>query len=426
MDVNAETEVKRMSRDYRHRLFWLVGLSALLTGCATFRDIKQDMSQWSLREKKQPWDRSPDEEFDVMGERRPSRIIARDFQPRNFLTTIRVITALGEDQKAAELAFDEGRNLYEQAAELHEAEKPGEAAPLFHQAGNQFREAAARWPDSAMEEDSLFMQGEAFFFADQYVLANRAYESLVARFSGSSYLDQVEARRFSIAQFWLRTSEENKPLLGLNLTNEMLPTTGIASEARRIFHRIRLDDPTGKLADDATMALGAAFFRAGSYQEAADAFDDLRKSYPGSPHQFNAHLFQVKSLLATYAGPDYDGAPLEKADQLLHAMVKQFPNEVEQQREYLASEGSRVRNMLADRDYQVGQYYESKGENRAAGLYYASVAERFKDTTLSDEARDRVVEVAQKDPEPVQPVAWFVDWFPEAKATRPLIPTETK
>ena len=415
-----------MSSDSRQGLFWMVGLSALLTGCATFRDIKQDMSQWSLRQKKQPWQKSPDDEFDVMGERRPSRIIARDFQPRNFMTTMRVITALGEDQQAAQRMFDEGRALYEQASALHESGKRNEAGPIFHQAANRFREAAALWPDSALEEDAVFMQGEAFFFADQYVLANRAYEGLVARFSGSSYLDQVEARRFSIAQYWLRVSETERPMLGLNLTNPMLPTTGSASEARRIFHRIRLDDPTGKLADDATMALGAAFFRAGNYQEAADAFDDLRKSYPGSPHQFNAHLFQLKSLLAVYAGPDYDGAPLEKADQLLHAMVKQFPNEVEQQREYLASEGSRVRNMLAERDYKVGQYYEAKGENRAAGLYYASVADRFKDTELSNEAQTRVAALEGKEDSPVQPVAWFVDWFPEAKANRPLISPTTK
>lgn len=410
-----------MKRGTSHLRLFLVGCTALLAGCATFRDIKQDMSQWSLRQKKQPWQGSSEDDFDVMGERNPSRIIARDFQAKNFMTTMRVITAMGDDQKAAQTKFDEGRKLYDQAAALHEADKRDEATPLFHQAANRFREAAAYWPNSAMEEDALFMQGESFFFADQYVLANRAYESLVARFSGSAYLDQVEARRFAIAQYWLQVAESANPVVGINMTNKMLPTTGTASEGRRILHRIRLDDPTGKLADDATMALGASFFRARRYQEAADAFDDLRKSYPGSPHQFNAHLFEIKSLLATYAGPDYDGAPLEKADKLLQVMVRQFPGEVEQQKEYLAAEGSRIRNMLADRDFQIGKYYESKGENRAASLYYESVAQRFDDTPLKDEAVKKASALEGKEPYPGQQMSWLTDLFPDPKASRPLI-----
>ena len=63
----------------------------------------------------------PDDDLDLMGERRPSRIITRDFQPRNFMTTMRVITAMNEDQQAAQHAYDEGMSLFEQATHLHES-----------------------------------------------------------------------------------------------------------------------------------------------------------------------------------------------------------------------------------------------------------------------------------------------------------------
>jgi outer membrane protein assembly factor BamD (BamD/ComL family) len=137
-------------------------------------------------------------------------------------------------------------------------------------------------------------------------------------------------------------------------------------------------------------------------------------------------LFQLKSLLATYAGPDYDGAPLEKADRLMQAMVRQFPTEMEDHREYLAEEGSRVRTLLADRDFRLGKYYESKGENRAAGIYYTAVAERYKDTPLADEAVQRVAAIADEQPEPVQVVPWFVEMFPDPKAAKPMIDTVTR
>ena len=35
----------------------------------------------------------------------------------------------------------------------------------------------------------------------------------------------------------------------------------------RVYDRIRLDDPTGKLADDATLALGNAYFAVGKFMK---------------------------------------------------------------------------------------------------------------------------------------------------------------
>jgi outer membrane protein assembly factor BamD (BamD/ComL family) len=403
----------------------MVGAVLLLaaSGCMTLRDLREDVSQLSSRQKKsEPWQDKEIEDFDMMGERRPSRITARDFQPRYFMSTMRIMTALKDDQAAAQELFAQGHEHYQEAAALHGGDRPDQAVAVFQRAANSFREAAASWPDSALEEDALFMQGESLFFADEYVMANRAYETLIAKFSGTNYLDQVEARRFAIAQYWLQVADVRPATRWLNVASKMLPTTSLAGEARRILHRIRLDDPTGKLADDATMALGNAHFRAGNYQDAADAFDDLRKSYPGSPHQFNAHLFELKALMETYAGPDYDGEPLEKADQLMKAMVRLFPNEVKEQEEYLAAEGTRIRNMLADRDYQVGEYYEARGENRAAGIYYSSAAS-YQETEPAKQAAERIAVVADKEPEPVRQMGWFIDMFPEPKATRPLIPS---
>src|SRR5690606_21071006 len=133
-----------------------------------------------------------------------------------------VITAWGENQTAAQAAYDRGMQLYERAIELRSQEDYTAAANEFHRAANKFREACAAWPDSALEQDALFMQAEAFFFADQYVLANRAYESLAAQFSGTRYMDHLNARRFMIAQFWLETKDAGGMKPWLNVTDQML------------------------------------------------------------------------------------------------------------------------------------------------------------------------------------------------------------
>ena len=57
-----------------------------------------------------------------------------------------------------------------------------------------------------------------------------------------------------IAQYWIELeSASESPLLGLNMTDKQRPWADTFGNAVRIYNRMRLDDPTGKLADDATI-----------------------------------------------------------------------------------------------------------------------------------------------------------------------------
>ena len=53
---------------------------------------------------------------------------------------------------------------------------------------------------------------------------------------------------------------------------------------------MRLNDPTGPLADASLMALGNAYFRRGQYENAAYNYDLLSKEYPNSKYQVKAHV----------------------------------------------------------------------------------------------------------------------------------------
>jgi outer membrane protein assembly factor BamD (BamD/ComL family) len=360
-----------------------------------------------------------DEDFDVFGERNPDRLQWSDLGPGRIGTTLQARFGGGQDRQAAEAAFREGRRIYDQALESwNEGQRTDELRQQFREASSKFEIAAAKWTGSALEQDALFLQGESSFFADDYVLANRAYEILLNKYSGTRQLDLVEARRFEIARYWLSMENSGE---GWDFNNPARPGTGLAKEARRILHRIRLDDPTGKLADDATLALGNAFFEAGLYADAADAYEDLRRTYPGSAHQFHAHLFELKARLAAYRGPDYDGTDLQKAEQLMKALVRQFPREVEAEREYLAREGSRIRELMAERDWTMARYYEKRGENRAARFYYAKITGEFDDTTLASRAEERIAALGGEPDVPAQVAPWLADLFPVKERNRPLL-----
>lgn len=365
-----------------------------------------------------------DESLDPMGERNGNRLLLHDLAPGQIGTTMKVKGFAKPNEAEAEQAFTSGQKLYEEATNSLES-GPASARRKFEQAANQFRLAADRWPDSALEQDALFYEGEANFFANRYVQSNRAFEKLIAQYSGSRFLDKAEARRFSIAQYWLQLSRKDG-MGKFKLGDPQRPAFNLASEGRRIFHRIRLDDPSGKLADDATMALGNAYFEAKMYQDAADTYEDLRITYPGSQHAFHAHLFELKSRMNSYYGKSYDQEPLVKADELLKRIVQQFPRECEGEREYLGKEATTVRNLLAERDYSLGQYYEKKGENLAASMIYRDVARNYDDTPLANDSAEKLAALGDKPPEPVQRAQWLLDMLPQSEANKPLIATGDK
>ncbi len=400
----------------------LAATCGLWSGCRTVNPGEQD-SGWSLgrllgTDSNARTDTQA-EGIDSFGDRNPDRLQWGDLSPGRVGTTMQARFSGGPDRDKAEAEFRAGQEIYDAAlATWNAGQRDAKLQRQFRAAAAKFEIAANKWPGSALEQDALFLQGEARFFADDYVLANRAYEILLSKYSGTRQLDLVEARRFEIAQYWLSMERNGQ---GWDFGNDSRPSTGLAGSARRILHRIRLDDPTGKLADDATLALGNAFFEAGLFADAADAYEDLRQTYPGSPHQFHAHLFELKARLAAYRGPNFDGTDLIKAEKLMKALVRQFPKEVEQEREYLAQEGSRIREQLAERDWTLGHYYEKRGENRAAKFYYAKVTDQYDDTRLAVDAEERIAALGGRPDIPSQKVPWLADLFPAKERNKPLI-----
>ena len=359
--------------------------------------------------------------FDPLQRRVSDRITLQDLAPANFATTLKAKTVNKIDRQRAEQEFNTGRQLYTDALQAKESGS-AEYKDKFSEAANHFRLASAYAPDSTIDQDALYYQGESYFFADCYPQANRAFELLLARFAGTTYLDKVEARRLAIAQYWLQLADKQSPWqMGIKLGDPQRPSSGLTTEARRILHQIRLDDPTGRLADDATMALANSYFLAARYTEAAETYEDLRTSYPSSKHQFEAHLFELKSRLMSYYGESYDGEPLEKADKLLKAMVTQFPSEAQEHREYLGNEAARVRDLMAQRDWKMAEYYERRGENRAAQVYYQQVVNNFQDTSLASEANQKIAALAELPPEPGEFAPFLQKMFPDIDESKPLV-----
>lgn len=331
------------------------------------------------------------------------------------------VTGYGPNKNIAQEAFDAGEQKYQEASEA-EGDK---RKTLFAEAAAKFTTAASRWPDSALQEDSFYKAGESYFFADKYSYAAEQYEKLLKGYPNSRYRETVSARRYEIGRFWLELNQKNPhwPLTP-NMTDETRPLWDTPGEAMRIFDKLRLEDPTGKLADDAVFATANAQFANGDYIAASGDYKALIDTYPHSEHQFDAHFMRLQAELFRYQGADYSADSLDEADKIIRQIKKQFPDEAEKHRAYLNRSYLKARYAKADRFYQRGLYYERQGQNRSARIFYGKVKDEFADTKFSKEADERLAAIEHLPDAPEKQFKWFVDLFPERSIAKPIFTSD--
>lgn len=290
---------------------------------------------------------------------------------------------LGPDEKIARAAFDEGDALFQQQ-KYKEAEK-------------KYDKAAGRWPDSALEEDAMFMVAECQFFTDRYSASFDTANQLLKQYPNSRHIDTISKRLFLMGSYWQKVHRENPDWPTTpNVASSTEPWFDTGGHSLKAFQTIIETDSTGPLADDAIMQLANGYFLGGRYNDAADYYKMLRHQYPKSEHQFQAHLLGLQCELKRYQGPQYDAEPLDRAETLIDQLLTQFPAEVERERDRLVKQRQFVAVQKALRDWETASYYDRRGENLAARQYYRTVIERYPRTPIATDAGERLAELEGK------------------------------
>lgn len=301
------------------------------------------------------------------------------------------------------------------------------AAKDFINAAKQFGKAANAHPGSAIAQDATFMQAESYFFADHLPKAEQAYATLQKEFPNSRHNDRAAARLFSIAQYWIETERASKGfVMPVNFTDEKRPWFDVDGHGIRVLDQIRYDDPTGRLADDATMAAAVEHFRQKRYSDADEFLTDLRETFTDSEHLFNAHLLGIRCKLEMYAGPKYNQLVLEEADKLIRQTRVRFPDKMREPevRDLVAKAAAEVDFRKAERLYVRAQYREKRREYGAAKVYYQQLLANHDKTPFADNSRERLASIADYPDVPSRPLEFLTKVFPEGNRAKPLVTTE--
>jgi TolA-binding protein len=300
------------------------------------------------------------------------------------------------------------KDAYTRGLEAFQAGKYGAAA-------GEFADAVDRGVNATFHQDAMFMLAESYYFDDRYMKARDAYDALVAKYSNTRYLDTLIERQWNIARYWEKYEDYNPDwALTANAIDKTRPWFDTIGHAIKTYDNIRMNDPTGPRADDAIMATANIYFRRGRYDDADYHYTLLRREYPKSEFQFEAHILGLQAKLRKYQGPDYDGTPIEEADKLVKQIRRQFAGRLTQEeKQRLTIQEAQLRQEVAMRDFRMAEHFDDTKRYGSAKIYYARVIQRFPDTDLAARARERVAELKGEPDEPPKRLAWFVDLFPQ-------------
>ena len=259
----------------------------------------------------------------------------------------------------------------------------------------------------------MFMIGECYFFTDQYPEANAQFDKLAQEYKNSRYVDRAVHRQFAIARYWEQKHRADPHwAITPNFSDGTAHVFDTAGHALRTYNNIRMHDPTGPLADDAVMATANHYFLKGSFSDADYYYTRLRKDYPESEHQFEAHLLGLQAKIRTYQGADYDSQPLVDAEKLTKQLLSQFPAKVREHRDRIEKLQAQVNASLAVRDYETAEYYAGREQYGAARYYFQQVANNYPGTKLAQASLAKMGEFQGEPDTPPQRFAWLVDAFP--------------
>ncbi len=329
--------------------------------------------------------------------------------PKKLAADFKESIGLGQDENLARTALAEGDALFRQKN--------------FDAAAKKFTTAYKRWPDSPLEEEAMFKAAECWFFADRYSKADDAYGELTKKYPSTQYLSQIVTRRFAIGRYWEQSHSANPhwPLTP-NLFDKTRPRFDTAGHALKVYERIRLEDPTGPLADDSIMATANSYFIRGRWDDADYHYGLIRSEYPKSEFQYQAHLLGLRCKLLNYQGPDYDGKPLDEAEEVATQLLTQFSNELGKERDRVVQVRASINQQRAQREWDMAEYYAKGKYYGAARHFYEKIAKDFPETKLAQESRARLEQIKDEPANPTDPFEWLVKLLPESTKEGPIVP----
>jgi outer membrane protein assembly factor BamD (BamD/ComL family) len=327
----------------------------------------------------------------------------------------------------------------------HELFRKGEyvkAENLFHRiAENKKAPIQVSMEARYYEAESLRFQGCYPAAADTYVLLLKDFQQ------NCPFKEQACQHMYDIANYWLDDTREE-----MRETREMRqgkrwcvwphfvsfekskPLLDEQGRAIQKLEQVRLYDPgMGSLADKALFLCGSVKFFNENYKDADYYFTQIYENHRNSPLAAQAVELAIISKHLSTGGSDYDGRPVAKARELVHAAMNNYPELANNKQDFLKRQIEGITAQQADKDLKMAEFYKRTDHPGASYFYYSLVTRRYPGTSYAKKAMEAMAELKEKvekeeqqhaKDETTLPKVGKPSWFPFLSDNRPQNPSQ--
>ena len=276
------------------------------------------------------------------------------------------------EQEISPVAVSPDRLELDRARQVLAQGQPSEAAKILDKWLKKF-------PDSGLRSEAMYYAGQCCQQQGRFYEAFEKYEKLAAEHSGSDYFHRSLEAEFEIAEKFLNGTKRR----ALGIFKVSAEDVGV-----KICEDIAERWPRSLLAEKALMLLGDYYMRKRSYEDAAYAYRQIIASYPTSVFIRQARLRAAEAYLASFNGTAFDPAPLVEAKERLLEYQELYGSDA--QAEQVGSMLELIEDLLAQRQYNVGKFYQRTGKKQAAMASYQQVIENWPDSDWAGKARGKL------------------------------------
>ncbi len=282
---------------------------------------------------------------------------------------------------ASQLADQEARAMQQltAASELQTAGKDAAAAKAY-------LKIVADYPFTRTASTAQFRAGELHEKMAKPGKAFESYQTLIERYPQSSEYTTALERQFTIVTD-LRANPGGFLGFGKRTTDDLV----------EMYEKVISNGSRTVYAPKAQFAIGELYATRndlGDAEKSTAAFQKVVDTWPDSPEAREAAL-KTGRVLQSMAENTRDATNLTRAQEQFESSLALFPDGPQAAEAQQAL--TQLSDLEADKSFRIGQFYEKKGNLKAAVIYYNEVL-RAPGSARFVDARERLSDLSSRDP----------------------------
>ena len=249
---------------------------------------------------------------------------------------------------------------------------------------SEYEKLLRYFPASNYCDLAQYSIGRALEAQEDYRESVKAYQTVIDEYPNTKLFGNVLEKQRKIADRFFELGVERKEKFTL------LPGSNF-DRAIETYRQVIDNQPFTDFSAVAQYRRGLSYFKMELYDEAGAEFQKLLDFYPTSELTAEAAFGTADSKYCLALPYEYDKTASEEAIAKFRSFSRSFPNSPRTSEAQEKIE--KLRQISAEHEYRVGEYYHRHMKYKAARLYFDSIVRNYSETKWAEKASEKLGEM---------------------------------